>query len=52
MLAVYTLLHHAACAAQLRSPTADFELSCTLDALAYGSGLDGTEKVEPPAPEL
>ena len=46
MLAVYTLLHHAARAAQLRSPAADYQLSCTLDALAYGSGLDGQERVK------
>ena len=46
MLALYTLLHHAARAAQLRAPAARYyELSCTLDALAYGSGLDGEEKV-------
>ena len=25
---------------------ADYGLSCTLDALAYGSGLDGKEKIE------
>ena len=30
---------------QLRSPKAGYALSCTLDALAYGSGLDGEEKV-------
>ena len=45
VLALYTLLHHAARAAQLRSPAAGYQLSCTLDALAYGSGLDGEEKV-------
>ncbi len=46
MLAVYTLLHRAARAAQLRSPAAGYALSCTLDALAYGSGLDGEEKLD------
>ena len=28
------------------SQAADYGLSCTLDALAYGSGLDGKEKIE------
>merc|ERR1719276_381651 len=36
LLALYTLLHRAARAAQLRSPEAGYALSCTLDALAYG----------------
>ena len=45
----HTFLDHnapeSARAAQLRSPKAGYALSCTLDALAYGSGLDGEEKV-------
>ena len=54
MLGAYTLLHAAATAAQLRERVgdgeggaarayADYSLSCALDALAFGSGLDGGE---------
>lgn len=47
LLAAYTLLHRLARAADLRSAAADsYALSCALDALAFGSGLDGGESVE------
>ena len=69
MLGVYTLLHHAASAAQLRAKAESalaeaggdtsaahsvYRLTCALDALAYGSGLDGDVASEvarrPPPP--
>ena len=49
MLALYTALHRLAAAAELRTRLGErsvgYELSCALDALAYGSGLDAA----PPA---
>lgn len=40
MLGLYTVLHELACAAELRAGPHDYRLSCALDALAFGSGLD------------